>query len=186
MTDRITTYLAELESALYDAPAGLRAEIVAGVREELEGLTSDEAIERMRELGDPAFIAAEALAADPVPEPPSHRTASLVAALVLIFGSIVLPIVGGLIGLAWVSWSKAWSRREKLVAWVIPAVIVVVGIAGSFVASGMLPHRETGELINPLVPSILPSHLGVLALFAVFPIEGVVLLVRASRRGWHA
>jgi hypothetical protein len=185
MTDAVSAYLAELENALQNAPADLRAEILAGVREELDGLPADEVRARLADFGDPAFIAAEALNEAPIAAPVPPHTAALVAVLVMIFGSFLLPVAAGIIGLAWASWSKAWSVREKLVAWSVPVVVVLVSVLATVIQGAEVPHNEVGELINPLMPSLLPTHLGILALWIVFPVEGIVLSARASRRGWR-
>ena len=111
----VTSYLKRLESALAQAPADLRTEIVAGVREELDGLESDAAAERIRELGDPATIAAEALEgvpAEAVAAKPSSVYLGFTLAL-LVVGGYLLPVVGWLLGLALVIASPVWSRREK-------------------------------------------------------------------------
>lgn len=47
-------YLAELEQLLADADPTTRQELVDGIREELTGLSPEEADARLRELGDPA------------------------------------------------------------------------------------------------------------------------------------
>jgi uncharacterized membrane protein len=65
----VTSYIDRLESALAPAPADLRSEIVSGVREELDGLEPDAAATRIGELGDPALIAAEAMAGLPASHP---------------------------------------------------------------------------------------------------------------------
>ena len=56
-------YLAQLEAALAAVDPATRDEILAGVREELVGRDAAAVTARIRELGDPEFIAAEARAA---------------------------------------------------------------------------------------------------------------------------
>jgi uncharacterized membrane protein len=74
-------YLAELDRALSGVPAEVRQGIVSGVAEELEGLDAAAAESRIKTLGDPAFIAAEArgvrseAAADGVRSEPGTRAA---------------------------------------------------------------------------------------------------------------
>ncbi len=58
----VRSYLAQLDSALAGVPADVRRDIVAGVAEELSGLDAAAAASRIEQLGDPAFIAAEARA----------------------------------------------------------------------------------------------------------------------------
>ena len=178
MSERGDSYLTELDRALAGAPPGLRADIVAGVREELDGLGEAEASSRIADLGEPEFIAAAALSASAPVEPSPHRATGLVAALVMIVGPFVLPVIGGVVGLAWVSFSRAWTRREKGAAWVITGAAVVVTVI--FVAL-FTPGGSVGRLLVPFSstrPVVLLPGL-------VVAIAGVVLLVRASRRGWR-
>lgn len=173
----ITTYLAQLDAELVDLPVDLRRDIVAGVREELHGLDAAAAAVRIQELGDPAFIAAEARSAAPVRDPregaesPSPgQTFSIVAVVVLIAGSLLVPALGALAGLVFVSQARAWSLREKVAAWLLPAGVVLLALA----AGALLASAGVGG-----------SHLALLAGYLVFPLEGIVLAVRARSRGWR-
>jgi len=174
-SNTVTAYLSRLDQALVGVEPSVRTEIVSGIREELAGLDSADAAARIAELGDPALIAAEARAgtAVPVAEPAPGRTLSIVAVVVLIAGSIVVPVLGALVGLVWVSLSAAWSRREKLVAWLVPIVSAVIVLAVVAVLGATRPDAAGG------------SHLALLIPFLVPPIEGVALLIRAHRRGWR-
>lgn len=53
-------YLSELDTALSRADAGVRVDLVAEVSSALHGLDEKTLIERIRHLGAPAFVAAEA------------------------------------------------------------------------------------------------------------------------------
>jgi ABC-type cobalamin transport system permease subunit len=111
---------------------------------------------------------------DSTPESPvPGRTFSLTAALVLILGSIVVPVIGALVGLVWVSMATAWSRREKLIAWVVPTVVVIAAIVVA---------ASTGAFEGPLSG----AHTSLLLAYLVFPIEGIVLARRAHNRGWRS
>ena len=163
MTETARLYLAALETALEGAPTRIRAEIIAGIREELDGLSEQKADARIVQLGDPTAIAAALMKETPTDSP--LRTPGMIAVLVMIAGSVLLPVVGGVIGLAWVSWSKAWSRTEKLVAWAAPVFIAIT--------------------VGALSLAVNSAHLGVLILVAVLFADGLVLLVRAHRRRWQ-
>ena len=180
----VTAYLTRLDSALVGVEPSVRAEIVSGIREELAGLDPADAAARIADLGDPALIAAEARAGTtaPVAEPAPGRTLSIVAVLVLIVGSFAVPVLGALVGLIWVSLSAAWSRREKLVMWLVPVVSVVVVLAVVAIVEATDP-----DAASPTLPVGFAgvSHLALLVPFVVPPIEGLVLLVRAQRRGWR-
>ena len=111
----VRSYLAELENALVGVSAEVRAEIVAGVREELNGLDATSAAARIEILGDPEFIAAEARAESGAvtsstgststrgdsaasvaraTEPAEPRWFSVLASLLVAFGGIVIPVIG--------------------------------------------------------------------------------------------
>ena len=182
-SNTVTTYLSRLDAALVGVEPSVRADIVSGIREELGALDAAGATARIAELGDPSVIAAEARAGTTSPfsatgqaaaEPAPGRTLSIVAVVVLIAGSIVLPLLGALDGLVWVSLSAAWSRREKLVMWLVPIVSVVIVLIVVAVLGAARPDAAGG------------SHLALLIPFLVPPIEGVALLIRAHRRGWRA
>lgn len=143
-------YLAQLEESLRPLSAETRREIVAGVREELQGLNDGDARQRIAELGDPEFIAATALAetesdrgaGDPTsarvplavteasPAAATPREPGwypVVAAVTFMFGSFVVPVFGTIVGLGAVWFSKTWTRTEKLIATLAPVAVLVVG-----------------------------------------------------------
>ena len=172
-----TAYLAQLDTELAQLPTELHHDILAGIREELEGLDAGAAAARIHQLGDPAFIAAEArgevqgdapgVAADP---PVPGRTFSIVAVVVLIAGSLLVPVVGALAGLVFVSWSRAWTRREKTAAWLAPVGVALLALA----AVALMASADLGG-----------AHIVVLVGYLVFPLEGIALAVRARSRGWR-
>jgi uncharacterized membrane protein len=173
-----TAYLAQLDAELAQLPTDLHRDIVTGVTEELRGLDAEAAAARIRQLGDPAFIAAEARAetATGVPlvsqdAPPPGRTFSIVAAVVLIAGSLLVPVVGALAGLVFVSQAQAWTRREKAAAWLASAGVALLAVA----AATVMASAGLGG-----------THLVVLVGYLVFPVVGIVLAVRARRRSWRA
>ncbi|ROS48069.1 hypothetical protein [Frigoribacterium sp. PhB24] len=178
-TPEVTTaYLAQLDAELVQLPPGLHRDIVAGIQEELQGLDAESAAARIRQLGDPAFIAAEARAetvtAAPhvsADAPPPGRTFSIVAVVVLIAGSLLVPVVGALVGLLFVSQAAAWTRREKAAAW-----LASVGVALLALAAAMLTASA----------GVGGVHLVISVGYLVFPAVGIVLAVRAHRRGWLA
>ena len=137
----VTSYLDRLESALAQAPADLRAEIVSGVREELDGLEPDAAAARIGELGDPARIAAEALDGLPAaPAPAAPRPSSVYLGFtvaLLVVGGYLLPVAGWLAALVLIVGSPVWSTREKRIAVTtsivaaLPALALLVLLRGS-------------------------------------------------------
>jgi hypothetical protein len=193
----VSGYLRQLDAAMADLPAEVRADIVGGVREELAGLDAARAAERIEVLGDPAFIAAEArgaLADEPVAAASVLPTTSpqwypVVAALVLMIGSIVVPIVGTVVGLVLMWTSRTWTRADKFIATLAPPVLALVfGLALNAVTvmtASPIPSSGPGEnaIINPLIPS-LPTvfHGAFIALFVLWVIDGAWLLIRLRRR----
>ncbi|MGH3154697.1 MAG: HAAS signaling domain-containing protein [Streptosporangiaceae bacterium] len=122
----IRDYLAQLDAALQGVDASRRQEILAGVHAHIEegraSLDPDDAVSvrtLLDRVGDPAAIAAEAGA----PAPGSRRW-DVWAPWLIIFG----PVASGL---GWVAgvlilWtSPAWSRRDKLIATLVPPVGLV-------------------------------------------------------------
>lgn len=185
-----TAYLAQLDAELDQLPAGLHRDIVTGVEEELQGLDAEAAAARIEQLGDPASIAAAARAETPtempvgVPAtaaaeaplgsadaPPPGRAFSVAAAVVLIAGSLLVPVVGALAGLLFVSQARAWTRREKTAAWLACVGVALLALA----AAVLLSSADVGG-----------GHLTLLVGYLVFPVVGVVLAVRAQRRDWRA
>lgn len=166
----VRSYLSELEAALAAIPGAVPGEvareIVDGIAEELAGLDAAAALSRIEQLGDPAFIAAEARAEsrpDAVAAPRSPaalagdpRWYTVLASLLVAFGGIVLPLLGWVFGIAMVWASKTWRSWEKwagtLAAPLVtaPTVLVVHWIATTGPGSG---SATAGSPANPLLPA---------------------------------
>ncbi|SMG45359.1 HAAS signaling domain-containing protein [Agreia pratensis] len=195
-SNTVKTYLARLDAALAGVDPDVRFEIVSGIREELAGLDEQAAAARIAEMDDPALIAAEARAEMPPPpmppapavaEPVPGRAFSITAVIVLIVGTFVVPVIGPLVGLVWVSMAKAWTRREKIVAWARPISAGLIVLALSFVTSLFGQNQQSGTNQPVLAFAFVAQwHLVLIVMFLVLPIEGIVLLVRANKRGWRA
>lgn len=180
MTAKVTNYLHELSDALADVPRDVRDDIVAGVREELEGLDEADAQARMAELGDPLFIAAAARGDLPAPALDS-RALPTVAALAVMLGGLVIPVVGWLAGIVFMWMSPVFTRRTKVVVTILPAVVglLVFAIATIVVSSG----GGTVDPTSPLVDvSFSTAHAGILIAPVVAFATGIHLLVKARKR----
>ena len=187
-TKQVTpAYLAELETALAGIAPETRNGILHGVREELHGLSEADAVLRIQELGDPEFIASEARAqAASFEEYASQasrepRWFSVVAALLIMLGGIVIPILGSVAGLVMMWFSTTWSRKEKWIATLIPvAVALLAALLGGALSLWQAQQTQPGGLSpNPLVPvpfDLLMSGIA-LVLITQFAV-GVWLLVR--------
>jgi hypothetical protein len=177
-TPEITTaYLARLDAELDRLPEDLHRDIHAGIAEELEGLDAGAAATRIEQLGDPAFIAAEASTEVPTDGPGAPveavapgRTFSIVAVVVLVAGSLLVPVLGALLGLVFVTQAQAWTRREKATAWLASVGVALLALA----TVALMARADLGG-----------SHLVVLVGYLVFPIVGIVLSMRARHRGWR-
>jgi len=176
MTD---AYLTSLRQAVRDLPKPIGDEIVAGVREELRGLDDADARERIAELGDPQFIAASARGELPASaDKPWYTVLTIV---LLAIGGFIVPVLGWLVGLVMLWYSRTWTLRDKLVGTlVLPVVAAVLLGISALVAQ---PVESAVEQINPLVPSVfsLGHSVLILAIFIVPIITTIYLAVRARR-----
>src|SRR5690554_3175115 len=190
------SYLAQLERSLAGVPVDVRDEIVAGVREELDGLNAAAAAVRIEALGDPEFIATEArtetAAAGSNSMPVGHpgqrplRTPEpgwfpMLAALLVAFGGVVIPVVGWAAGLGLVWLSKTWRLRDKWIATLTP-----FAAAGAFVLifalTSMAAHTNPIEPPSPLIPGFTSAIWSSVVL--AIPVNGVIgiwLLWRAKQ-----
>ncbi|HEY7463676.1 MAG TPA: hypothetical protein VH987_04460 [Candidatus Limnocylindria bacterium] len=143
----VNDYLGRLEAAAWPLNADRRRELVAEVREHIESALAesgarDEVTTRnvLERLGAPEEIVAAEVGSPgsegqspvvTVVQIPGRRGwgASEVAAIAfLTVGAVFLPIIGPLIGLAFVWSADAWSTRQKWVATAIVAVLLVLPI----------------------------------------------------------
>ena len=166
----VGSFLTQLEAALVGVPGEVRREIIAGVTEELAGLDAVTAVARIEELGDPAFIAAEARAGIPpvaaasvvpaspvVPAPAAvgePRWYVVLIALLVAFGGCVVPVLGWIVGIVMMWRSKSWFGWEKWVATLfVPIAVVLAALIMTFALPGSGGRDQSGaELINPLLP----------------------------------
>ncbi|WP_157156640.1 hypothetical protein [Diaminobutyricimonas sp. LJ205] len=192
----VRSYLAQLEAALVGVPDSVSRDIRAGVAEELTGLDAAAAAARIEELGDPAFIAAEARAEAGAPPvivaPPAaapagdSRAYTIIAALLVALGGILVPVLGWIVGIAMVWMSRTWSLGEKLVATLTgPAsVLLAAGVAASVSLSQDQTVRvQSGEPQNPVLPALFDIWWSsALLLVLVNVVVGMWLLWRARGR----
>lgn len=187
----VRSYLSELESALAGVPEDVARDILDGVAEELAGLDSAAAATRIEELGDPAFIAAEARAesARPSageasagapagdPQSSSGRGSVVAISLAVAFGGVVVPVVGWIVGLVFMWFSKRWRTWEKWVATIaVPGVALVVGAIGAAISGSLF----SGFGMSGFAGWHLLILLGVLGAGNV--VAGLWLLWRGLRR----
>ncbi|WP_433676016.1 hypothetical protein [Microbacterium gorillae] len=197
-------YLRELDRVLIGVDATTAAELRGGIAESLQGLNEADAVTRIAELGDPAFVAASARdvhpidatgSAEPHPTNTTPRTgtssvAYLLSALaVYALAGFLLPVIGWIGGVVMLWASPTWRRGEKWAATLIPlvlcAVVIGFGLSAAFGAAAGIPRRFAtyAEDPNPLLPGsydVLWSS--IVAAWLVLPLTasgvGVWLLVR--------
>jgi hypothetical protein len=174
-------YLERLERAVFSLPVDVANDIVEGVREELAGVDVETAAARIAELGEPERIVAAARAEVGLPPVKTGDKPwyTVLAALLVLGGGIIVPVLGWLVGIAFVWYSKTWTLRDKLVVTLAPVVGVALTFLGSLIVQSTATVSE--ETANPLIPGVYNSvHALVIVLSVVLPvISGIYLLVRA-------
>ena len=140
-------YLHRLDQAAWSLPGPDRTELMAEIRAHLEagltpGSTDADVRNLLDELGAPEDIVAAAQTAPEGSQPAgTARPAPLagaspwgpmeiLAVLGLTVGTIVLPIVGPIVGLVLAWASERWTKREKRVATVLtvlPVIVLAIG-----------------------------------------------------------
>ena len=161
----VDDYLDRLDAVAARLPLDRRVELVAEVREHIATALAredrrDEPAGRtiLDRLGSPDEIVAAEAAADPLapaaslgppPQPTDARPPwganETVAVLLLTVGAVLLPIVGPLLGLAFVWLSARWSRLLKsFVTAFVVTIFVVVPVVGLY-AWGMNAGQESIE-----------------------------------------
>ena len=144
----VRDYLGRLEAAAWPLPVARRAELIGEVREHIDAAMSeagnrDEVTIRniLERLGPPEeIVAAEAESGVAAALPIGGRPVSaavgsspwgaveIIALLLLTLGAIFLPFVGPVLGLVFVWASTEWTRRAKLIATTIVAVLLLLPI----------------------------------------------------------
>jgi len=171
-TDRlIDDYLRRLEAAAAHLQRSRRSELVAEIREHIEAAlrevdSADEVAVRniLERLGPPEEIVE---ASEPPPsnvsrDPGRLETAALVA--------LVVPFLGGIVGIVLVLLSHVWSRREKMIGVALAFLPVVLQFswlglqASGGIETGTLPDPSGG---GPITQPTGDSGIGVLAIFAI-------------------
>lgn len=195
-------YLRRLEHASHRLPADRRSELLQSVGEHVEHLRASTAGEsaRMRDeldrLGTPEEIvqaAADTLPSAPALLPRRGLGHELAAVLMLTAGSLLLPVIGWLVGVVLLWTSSIWRTGEKILG----TVIWPGGLGGLFLLSFFgpvvscmssttySPDGTVTESVETCDGSVLPDWLifplWVVALAAPV-VVAVVLYRRAARR----
>src|SRR5204863_8685773 len=121
----IERYLQHLRIELAAAPRARRRELekeiaghIAEARAELPNESEAEIRNLLDRIGDPADIAAEAqerFGVEPRADlPTKSRTHEILALVFLLLGSVVIPLVGWLVGVVLLWTSTVWTTGEKI------------------------------------------------------------------------
>ena len=128
-TTAINSYIGRVDAAARGLPPDRRIELLDQLREHLDAVsqapdaTESSVLVAIDRLGDPTEIVASEVdlpAAAPPVTVTSTRSAwgplEIMAVLLLIVGTFVIPVIGPLAGLVCAWLSPAWTRGEKWVA----------------------------------------------------------------------
>jgi hypothetical protein len=122
----VEQYLTKLRRELADLPSARREEIVDEISGHIDearaaGAADNEvdALNMLERLGEPAEIAAEARARFGI-ESPQPNTRDTWAVIMLSAGSLLVPLLGWLIGVYLLWESRVWTVREKLAGTLLP------------------------------------------------------------------
>lgn len=192
---QIEDYLARLRSALEDVWPPRRDQIIADIEEhitaaleELADPTDAAVAQILAKIGDPSEIAAAAMSLEPPAEmPPAtrHRLgAHEIIGVALLFGGVVMPVLGWLIGVILLWTSQVWTRRDKFIgtclvpggllpaAWFLfrPATTNTANACVQALVSGAAQSSSTTPCATgvPVTNISTPSVVGALVLAFVF------------------
>ncbi|WP_051855480.1 HAAS signaling domain-containing protein [Streptomyces sp. NRRL B-1347] len=180
----VRTYLTDVERATTTLDPTRRAELLADLREHIEvslaeAGTRDDATVRgvLAQLGDPAAIAASALAEAPpapgAPEPERLRTRLTILVLaasgpLTLFGGPLAMVAAAAAGLYLLSTSTRWTARQKLKGGALTLALPLLLLIGFVAGAGRIGIMEL---------------LLLLLLNVLLPVLGARLLWKAARTG---
>ena len=180
----VDAYLAQLERELDGLPDAVVRDILDGVREELAGLDADQAEVIIEQLGDPAFIAAEArAAAEPLSLSPQREPRGYVflTAMIVALGGVIIPVVGWVVGVVMMWLSTSWRTWEKWVATLTPLLVLIAGYVATLIAKlAARPAEGDGDLHGPRFENFFPSANPFQAAYFEFRIDAIVLFFASN------
>ena len=142
----LDSYLEEIEAELGAVPRASRAEFIAEIRSHLQeewkdrgSQTEQELLQIIHNFGSPQEIAGEYL--EKFPATGHDRTSYPATWLILVLTVFIWPV--GIV-LAWLS--PAWKMRDKIIATLIPIIIILILVLSSLaVYTSRLEFQETGH-----------------------------------------
>jgi len=161
--------------------------------------TAPAASTRSTTSGSAATATATETASPASPRTGEPRWYAVISALVLMFGSFAVPVLGTVAGFVMMWFSSAWTRTEKWIATLIPVasfgIIALASMLPRSVAAPVDPIEAGGgsggsgggsDFFAPTMEGFVPGslavwHLGVIVLVLVPVAVGIGLLWRATR-----
>lgn len=195
----VDRYLRDLRRALRDLPRHQRDELVAEIAghitESLSPEASDtEVLTALERIGSPAEIA-EAERERLGISSNAVGWQQWLAIILILIGGIVLPVLGWLIGLAFLWTSRAWTRRDKWLATLLvpggllPAVVLLLTpITGESCTTGSSTDA-TGHLhsVTSCTGGISTEvRTAAIVLFIMLVITPIITSVRLGRAAGNA
>ncbi|PPF43359.1 hypothetical protein C5B85_13620 [Pseudoclavibacter sp. AY1F1] len=161
------SYLKELRAALRDGTPQVRDEVLNDIADTLRGLDVDETQARIRELGTPDTIAADAMAETASLEDAGpSRAYPIITSIVLIAGWYLVPVLGWVAGLIMIGASQDWSSRVRRNGILASVAVIVASTIGLFAFRG-----TDAWLVGVII-------------FGVLPFLGNIFVADYLRRRW--
>ncbi|MFT3875389.1 MAG: hypothetical protein QM708_03020 [Propioniciclava sp.] len=200
--DRVRTLLTGVDAEVADA-------LITGLAEELDGLGEDETRARIREIGSPEEVTAEARAearpsappswpasTTPAPSsfyapPPRQHDAdwyTILTALAVTVGGFVVPVIGWIIGVVMLAASRTWRVHHKVIGTLAAPGVVFAGFVPFATPTVQSSPAQTwpdagGASLGPLLPEHTEETgmLVMVLILAILPCVAIWLIASANR-----
>jgi hypothetical protein len=178
----------ELREETRGLPRDARESLLEQIEEHLEeavpaGASEASVRDAIEQLGDARMLAAEArdrLDVGPV----RAGTREKIAVFALPFGGLLFPVIGWLVGVALLWWSKVWTTREKVIGTLLPPgglsvmIYLLARVTDECTSTGGI-GRLTVEICNRPLPIGVQDPL-----LAAFLLAGIVTPFYLARRAF--
>lgn len=120
-------YLERLKRVLSPIESEASNDLIREFEDELQGLSEDESVERIRQLGEPSEIAAHFHLESEirVPSPRKARSFDLIGLATYGLGWIPFSLIAWAVGVFMIGSSTIWTQRQKLIAIFVPALAMI-------------------------------------------------------------
>lgn len=167
----VDDYLRRLERSMHDLPSARRDEIVGQIREHIADALAEMPVDAtgadvdnvLGSLGDPDDIATEARERFGIVSP-RPRWTDTAAVVLLPIGGLVLPVVGWVVGVAFLWMSAVWTTRDKVIGTlIVPGGLLLpagLGLMASRVMRGTGVVEAVVLIALLIAPIVVAVHLG--------------------------